>query len=152
MESMRIRSAAERRLGLLRVNEARSTDTTALRLRELATDPVRPVRVWTARNPNTPPDALQVLLQDTDYSVQTNALLHPRTPAAALEFLARQEAEEADAAGLPGMTAKRSLVAHHPNTPPQLREQLIAANVCCSCPRHPCDIAQFFHRRGAGSP
>lgn len=55
MEYQHIRSAAARWFGLLRVNEARSTDTTEQRLRELATDPMRPVRVCTARNPNTPP-------------------------------------------------------------------------------------------------
>lgn len=151
MEPQHIRSAAERKLGLLSANEARSTDTTEQRLRELATDPIRAVRLWTARNPNTPPDALALLLQDTDVSVQDNALRHPRTPAAALELLARQEAEEAESAQLPNRTAKRGLVAHHPNTPPQLRDQLIAAGVCRACPERPCDTAEYFHRRRDGN-
>jgi hypothetical protein len=157
MENQHIRSAAEHKLGLLRVNEARSTDTTEQRLRELATDPIRPVRVWTARNPKTPPDAVATLLQDADCSVRNEALYHLRTPAAALELLARQEAEEAEAAHLPNATThKRHVVAHHPNTPPQLRDELIAAGVC---PGRLCGMAaeifrkvEFFHRRGGGNP
>ncbi|SDS87410.1 hypothetical protein [Actinoplanes derwentensis] len=149
MEYQYIRSAAENKLGLLRVHEARSTATTEQRLRELAADPIRPVRVWTARNPNTPPDAVATLLQDADCSVRNEALYHLRTPAVALELLARQEAEEAEAARLPNTAAKkRHVVAHHPNTPPQLRDELIAAGVC---PGRRCGMAaEFRHRCGDG--
>jgi hypothetical protein len=149
MGSQHIRLAAERRLGLLRANEARSTDTTEQRLRELAADPMRPVRVWTARNANTPPDALTNLLEDADHSVRSAALYHPRTPAAALALLARQEAEKAEAARLPNATAKRHVVAHHPNTPPQLRDELIAAGVC---PGRFCGKAAEIFPRRTGSP
>ncbi|WP_433797892.1 hypothetical protein [Actinoplanes sp. CA-252034] len=157
MDYQQIRSAAERQVGLLRANEARSTDTTEQRLRELATDPLRPVRVWTARNPNTPPDVVAILLQDADCSVRNEALYHLRTPAAVLQVLARQEAEEVEAALLPnGTTHKRHVVAHHPNTPPQLRDELIAAGVC---PGRLCGMAaeffrrvEFFRRRGGGNP
>ncbi|MEV4281691.1 hypothetical protein [Actinoplanes xinjiangensis] len=149
MGSQDLRSAAERTLGLRRVNEARSTDTTEQRLRELAADPLRPVRVWTARNPRTPPDALAELMQDADYGVRSAALYHPRTPAAALALLARQEAEEAEAARLPNATAKRHVVAHHPNTPPQLRDELMASDVC---PGPLCGIAAESFSRPTGGP
>ncbi|GIF43923.1 hypothetical protein Axi01nite_82340 [Actinoplanes xinjiangensis] len=152
MEPQHIRSATERKLGLLRANEARSADTTEQRLRELAVDPVRAVRLWTARNPNTPPDAVALLLHDSDPSVQNSALFHLRAPAAALELLARQEAAEAEAAQLPHQTAKRDLVAHHPNTPPELRDQLLAAGVCRACPESPCTTAEYFNRRQDGNP
>jgi hypothetical protein len=146
MEPPHIRPAVERRLGLLRVYEARAAATATQRLRTLAKDPVRAVRLWTARNPNTPPDALATLLQDEDHSVQWNALLHPRTPPEALELLARQETEEAEAPRRPGLTVKREYVAHHPNTPPRLRDELIAAGVCRACPDHPCTTFRVFMR------
>ncbi|MEU8658478.1 hypothetical protein AB0C31_17400, partial [Actinoplanes philippinensis] len=157
MEDQHIRSVAERQLGLLRVNEARSIDTAQQRLRQLATDPIRPVRVWTARNPNTPPDAVAILLQDADCAVRNEALYHLRAPAAALEGLARREAEEAEAARLPNATThKRHVVAHHPNMPPPLRDELIAAGVCpgrhCGIPAELERRIEFFRRRGGGSP
>jgi hypothetical protein len=91
------RTPVERRLGYLRVLEARSRSTPAQRLRALATDDIRPVRVWTARNPDTPADALHVLAQDDDATVRWNALLHPRTPPEALQILADGEAATASA-------------------------------------------------------
>ncbi|GIE78501.1 hypothetical protein Aph02nite_44510 [Actinoplanes philippinensis] len=154
MVDQHTRSVAERELGLLRVNEARSIDTTEQRLRELATDPIRPVRLWTARNPNTPPNAVAILLQDADRGVRNEALYHLRAPAAALEVLARREAEAAE---LPNATThKRHVVAHHPNTPLPLRDELIAAGVCpgrlCGIPAELVRRAEFFCRRGGGSP
>src|SRR5688500_13207546 len=120
-----IRPAAERRLGLLRVYEARSVTTTAQRLGALRIDPVPAVRLLTARNANPPPDALGTLLHDEDRSVQWHALFHARTPPEALELLARQEADEAAASDRAGLTGNRHYIVHHPNTAPELRAELL---------------------------
>jgi hypothetical protein len=134
-----IRTPAERRLGYLRVLEARSPSTSTERLRVLATDSIRPVRLWTARNPNTPPDALGSLTEDEDPWVQWNALLHPHTPAAALQTVADEEAATA--------RSRRFIIVHHPNTSPALRAELIAAGACPTCPDEACDGFRPFRRR-----
>ena len=129
-----MRTPAERRLGYLRVLEARSRSTPAQRLRALATDEIRPVRVWTARNPATPADALHAVAQDGDATVRWNALLHPRTPPEALRILADREAVTASATWF----IVRGLVVHHPNAAPPLRTELLAAGACRTCPSDSC--------------
>jgi ribosomal protein S18 acetylase RimI-like enzyme len=115
-----IRGYTERMDGYRRVLEARSTATSSARLAELARDEIRPVRLWTARNHNTPPSALDHLMRDEDSDVRWNALLHPRTPARALIRAVDD-------------VIYRENVAHHPNTPEDLRRDLRAAGVCPNC-------------------
>ena len=142
-----IRSPTERRLGYLRVLEARSATTTTERLRTLAGDEIRPVRLWTARNWNTPPDALDALARDTDSTVRWNALLNPRTTAHTLDWIALREATEAPA----GLFIERGHIVHHPNTPADLRRDLLAAGACRTCPDHPCTGFEVYRRPNANA-
>ncbi|MEV6304093.1 hypothetical protein AB0M02_32140 [Actinoplanes sp. NPDC051861] len=115
--------------GYRRVLEARSPETPVERLRELSGDAVRPVRLWVARNPRTPADALDRLLADADSWVQWNALLNVGAPGAALERLAAEEQAQFD----DRVFHHRSLVAHHPNAPDDLRRRLLEQGAC-GCP------------------
>jgi hypothetical protein len=121
-------------LGYLRVLEARSETTAISRLRVLAGDDIRPVRLWTARNRNAPPDALDRLSRDEDHSVRWNALLHRGLPAGALEAMA---AAEAAVHGSRWLIARAHIV-HHPNVPTTLRQQLLDAGACRTCPDRRC--------------
>ncbi len=111
--------------GYRRALEARSIRTPAARLRELAVDEIRPVRVWTARNHNTPPDALDSLADDGDEIVRWNALLNGRMPATALARVARDRHRR--------RYVVRRLIAHHGNTPGELRRELREDGVCEDC-------------------
>jgi hypothetical protein len=128
--------------GYRRVLEARSTTTSAARLRSLARDEIRPVRLWTARNHNAPPDALDLLTQDSDRQVQWNALRHTRTPAQALERMAREEAVKSGDRWF----IDRQLIAHHPNAPEPLRQSLFQAGVCRDCSKT-CHSWRFYTHR-----
>ncbi|MFC4068313.1 hypothetical protein [Actinoplanes subglobosus] len=136
-----VRSYQERMAGYRRVLEARSPHTTLDRLRELAGDPIRPVRLWTARNPRTPPDALDRLMDDEDSSVEYNALLHHDTPGPALQRTAgREEVRFGDRHLL-----DRAMIAHHPNTPDDLRRRLLEQGAC-TCPAWCSGLAPFGPR------
>jgi hypothetical protein len=91
------------------------------------------VRLWTARNRNAPPDALERLSRD-DESVRWNALLHRGLPAGALEAMAIAEA----AAHGSGWFIARGHIVHHPNVPTSLRQQLLDAGACRTCPDEHC--------------
>ncbi|MEV7230308.1 hypothetical protein AB0M79_25310 [Polymorphospora sp. NPDC051019] len=137
-----IRGYAERMAGYRRVLEARSTTTSAGRLRELAADEIRPVRVWTARNHNTPADALDPLTRDSDRIVRWIALLHPRTPAHALERIARDHQDPFDIHS----STVRDRIAHHPHTPDGLRQALAQAGACPNCSPTCPEARTYTHR------
>ncbi|MFF5235518.1 hypothetical protein [Dactylosporangium sp. NPDC000521] len=143
MDERPVRTVAERRLGYLRVLEARSPSTSVERLSVLATDEIRPVRLWTARNWNTPPEALSTLAQDEDETVRWNTLLNPRTPADALQAMAQQEAATAPA----NWFVVRHRVVHHPNTDSALREELFAAGACAGWLADRCVGFRPYRRR-----
>jgi hypothetical protein len=121
--------AEERRLGYLRVLEARDAATPPARLRVLVRDALTPVRLWAARNASTPPDALGLLTRDTDSMVRWYALRNPRTSSAALRLVADHEAARYGNDRL----WVRSLIVHHPNLPDAERASAVAAGAC-GCP------------------
>jgi hypothetical protein len=118
-----IRSQRERLAGYRRVLEARSSDVTEARLRELAYDEIRPVRLWTARSRRCPGDALVALADDEDGSVRWCALHNAAMPEAGLRYLCEREAE-GDRSGSTPFFGVRKRVLAHPNTPTELAEQL----------------------------
>jgi hypothetical protein len=118
-----IRSQPERIAGYRRVLEARSPDVPEQRLRELAHDEIRPVRLWTARSNRCPGDALVALAHDEDPNVSWSALHNAAMPEAGLRYLCEREAERDRKDRTPSFIVRARVLAH-PNTPPQLAEQL----------------------------
>jgi hypothetical protein len=140
-----IRSQPERIAGYSRVLEARSSDVTEGRLRELAHDEIRPVRLWTARSRLCPGDALVALAHDEDSSVSWNALHNAAMPDAGLRYLCEREAER-NRHQTPFFIVRARVLAH-PNTSPQLAEQLRELGVVAE----PSMVRYFVNQRQASS-
>jgi len=88
-------------------------------------------------------ERVDTLAQDGDSWVRWNALLHPQTPAHTLQAMADQEA----AMSRPRWFHVRSVIVHHPNTSPTLRQELLAVGACRTCPSDTCPGFLPFRRR-----
>ncbi|MEU7872083.1 hypothetical protein [Dactylosporangium sp. NPDC049140] len=127
-----IRTRAERKLGYLRVCEARDPATTPDRLRELAGDEIRPVRYWAAVNVHTPRDALERLARDEDDHVRACAIHNLHFP----EMVMRWQANGGQISPAERLSVFLHQVVHHPRVPGALRAEVRAAGHCPdSCPR-----------------